>query len=299
MFTVARADKHQDETEQEYPPGKHAVSRYGYLLRSNGRVLDRVGLSAVVSEQASIRERTVHIKMPFAELVSNLQTACGLTLDDEVYCWGHNVSGLLGIGNVTLQECGFLLGPKMSPLRPEDHVCTDTPQRVPLRGRARHLSGDHRRTICVTLQDGSVWWWGEMPDGANASVPRRVPGVSDAVSSSCGARFACALGRTGAVKCWGQNEFGQLGNGSTDDAAAASAVVGLSGVSELAAGTAHVCAVTEDRALYCWGKNGFGQLGDGTFEDRHSPVQVQPPGTVAPEWGENGSARPQDNGNAG
>ena len=85
---------------------------------------------------------------------------------------------------------------------------------------------------------------------------------------------AIADGSDGSVACWGRNETGQLGNGSTTDRPSPGAVPGLSGVKSLAAGYSHVCALKADGSVACWGSNGSGALGDGSTTARLNPTTV-------------------------
>jgi len=89
----------------------------------------------------------------------------------------------------------------------------------------------------------------------------------------------CALHRDGTVLCWGDNRWGQLGDGSTTERHSPVVVPGLTHVVELATGDdfrlgSHTCARLSDGTVRCWGANGNGQLGDGTTAERHSPVVV-------------------------
>lgn len=90
-----------------------------------------------------------------------------------------------------------------------------------------------------------------------------------------GREHGCALLQGGRVKCWGENGFGQVGNGSDQPATTAVEVPALgSGVSAIAAGMYHSCAVLNG-GLRCWGVNSSGQLGDGSTTQRSTPVAVQ------------------------
>ena len=76
------------------------------------------------------------------------------------------------------------------------------------------------------------------------------------------------------VWCWGDNRYGQLGDGTLSDRSGAVMVLGLASVLTVEAGAQHTCAVRRDGAVLCWGRNHLGQLGDGTTSDRVVPGVV-------------------------
>ncbi|HVH66599.1 MAG TPA: hypothetical protein VM716_01900 [Gemmatimonadales bacterium] len=93
--------------------------------------------------------------------------------------------------------------------------------------------------------------------------------VIPAEASTCGVTTA------GAVYCWGANDAGQLGDGSTIGRTSPVAVVGGLSFATVSTLLGHTCGVTTGGAVYCWGGNHAGQLGDGTTTNRSSPVAVQ------------------------
>jgi alpha-tubulin suppressor-like RCC1 family protein len=81
---------------------------------------------------------------------------------------------------------------------------------------------------------------------------------------------------TAAPWCWGWNDNGELGNGSTVGAppSAPVAVVGISDAVQVAPGNHHACALRATGQVVCWGKNDHGQLGDGTLASHAVPLPV-------------------------
>ncbi len=116
-----------------------------------------------------------------------------------------------------------------------------------------------------------------MPPGAPA--PDTI--LTSVRQIAVGSSHSCALLRDGTVLCWGANESGQLGDGTTTDRALPTRVPGLTHVARIAleGGAApgvtpsgNTCAYLDDRSVRCWGENAFGQLGDGTKTNRSSPT---------------------------
>lgn len=141
--------------------------------------------------------------------------------------------------------------------------------------------GEH---TCALTTGGGVKCWGynnshgQLGDGTavNSFIPIDVTElVSGVTAISAGDAYTCALTTNGAVKCWGGNEHGQLGNGTTVDSLIPVSVTGLtSGVTTISAGATHACALTTSGGVKCWGRNGSAELGNGSQTNSTVPVSV-------------------------
>jgi alpha-tubulin suppressor-like RCC1 family protein len=90
---------------------------------------------------------------------------------------------------------------------------------------------------------------------------------------AAGIAHTCAIIPEGGVKCWGNNQFGQLGDGTQQGSNIPVDVIGIQGGTTIVAGGNHTC-VLSGGSVWCWGQNSQGQLGDGTLTDRNVPVKV-------------------------
>jgi alpha-tubulin suppressor-like RCC1 family protein len=99
----------------------------------------------------------------------------------------------------------------------------------------------------------------------------QVSGLTGVTAIAAGGATTVAL-LSGTVLAWGDNAFGQLGDGTTTERHAPVSIAGLPGVAAIAAGGVHTMALKAG-TVWEWGYNGFGQLGDNTTTDRHTPVR--------------------------
>ena len=136
---------------------------------------------------------------------------------------------------------------------------------------------------CALTAAGGVKCWGDNSNGQlgdgttdHRLIPVDVVGLGSGVSAiAAGGDYTCAVTGAGGVKCWGDNFYGQLGDGTTFDRWTPVDVAGLSsGVSAIAAGGRHSCALSGAGQVKCWGNNIVGQLGDGTTTNRSAPADV-------------------------
>jgi alpha-tubulin suppressor-like RCC1 family protein len=148
---------------------------------------------------------------------------------------------------------------------------------------------------CARTIDGALWCWGgndsgQLGDGTttDSATPLQVTplGANVRQVSTSPASHTCACLADGTAWCWGRNDSGQLGDGTTSQSAFPVQVSGLASVVEISAGGFHTCARTSDGALWCWGDNMGGELGNGVSGQRamaKTPVRVASLGTNVAE----------------
>jgi alpha-tubulin suppressor-like RCC1 family protein len=172
--------------------------------------------------------------------------------------------------------------------------------------------------------DGDIYAWGYNPYGqlgnnstTNSDVPVLVtlPAGVKFTHVSAGYLHSLALDSHGNIYGWGDNVFGQLGNGTTTGSLVPVLVLVTmpAGVTftQVSAGGEHSVALDSAGDIYAWGHNNLGQLGNGTTTDSHAPELVTMPAGVtfkqvsaggshslaldsdgnAYAWGDNGSGQ--------
>ncbi|HEX2677148.1 MAG TPA: hypothetical protein VHM19_10925, partial [Polyangiales bacterium] len=195
-------------------------------------------------------------------LAAGLRHTCQIT-DGELWCWGENTSGQLGLGNTS------------------SHA---TPTRVGDANDWLDVAGGQHHT-CGLRAPGQLWCWGEnnvgqlgLGDTAPHFEPTRVGVIEDFSDVSCGGDNCCALRSGHTLYCWGDNLEGSPGQNDTPgalDVLTPSRVAGSLAIQRFSVGGAHSCAIRDDGALYCWGRNNDGELGLGSADpQRREPTRV-------------------------
>ena len=129
-----------------------------------------------------------------------------------------------------------------------------------------------------------MWAWGSNWSGqlgnetfvGASEVPIQANSLSNISAIACGGDHSLAIRSSdNTIWAWGNNFYGQLGNGLSTNSTAPVLVNGLSDVSKIHGGYIHSLALVSDGTVWTWGNNRYGQLGDGsTLEERRTPGQV-------------------------
>lgn len=196
----------------------------------------------------------------FASLTAGGRHTCGLTADGTAYCWGYNALGQLGDGSTQNRTAPVTVAGGL---------------------QFSGLSAGRFHT-CGIAADGAAYCWGsnltaQIGNGRSGewdSLPSRVIGVPALRAIAAAGQHTCALATDDRVLCWGQNVWGQLGDGSLATRAAADTVAGGLRLAALSAGGEHTCGMTRAGLAYCWGLNVDGELGIGPSNFHPVPLPV-------------------------
>jgi alpha-tubulin suppressor-like RCC1 family protein len=190
---------------------------------------------------------------------------CALLYAGTVRCWGDNGFGQLGNNSF------------VDSLVPVSVVA--------LTGAVAIAAGEDH--TCAQVVDGTVRCWGanasgQLGDGtnANSAAPVAVIALTNVVALaatgglSSGQGHTCAVLADGGARCWGQNNYGQLGNSTTQDRTVPDVVSSLTDALAVTAGGTHTCVVRATGNAACWGHNNDRQLSAADTGDYTTPTPV-------------------------
>lgn len=198
--------------------------------------------------------------LTFASISAHILATCGVTTDGEGYCWGDNRSGVLGNG-------------------------TTTDSRTPVRVADNHRFSSITMGMwiaCGLAMTGEAYCWGDnfygqlglgSTGGGLRLTPQPVTGNISWRLIDAGVGVVCGVSTSNLGYCWGDNEWGQLGNGTELNASAPRAIAGNLALRTISADW-HVCALDMQATAYCWGAGREGSVGDGRLQDVSLPVKV-------------------------
>jgi len=193
----------------------------------------------------------------FRELMAGGWHTCGVTFDEEAWCWGANQYGQLGVGDQTMRR---------------------EPTRVAGGVRFRSLFGQGYHTCGLTAQGLAYCWgfngYGQLgrDDGGTCNDPLYGPvpcGFAPApvttelifITLAVGGSFTCGLTAEGTAWCWGAGTRGQLGDGVTGGTVRPVRVTAPAPFTSIDAGHGNACALTQGGQAWCWGQNDWATNG--------------------------------------
>ncbi|MBS1963657.1 MAG: hypothetical protein JST04_15690 [Bdellovibrionales bacterium] len=189
-------------------------------------------------------------------------SACAVLADGTVQCWGSNGNHQLGDGTTTDRCAPVAVSGVTSAVRV-----------------AMGAFG-----ACALIADGRVKCWGGGYVGngsfSGSIVPAyvKIDGATDltgVAQIAMGYNTSCAVLTDGSMRCWGDNSFGQFGNGSTlSDDYATGIPTGITAAAFANPGFLSTCALLQNGSVKCWGDNGIGELGTGNLSSSLTPVAV-------------------------
>ncbi len=264
LLPSAPLGKPQPPTKLYSEEGLHGLSvgyRHGCAIRRDRRVVcwgdGSSGGLGPQSRGSSVDVTLVDGLVDVEKISAGVGHTCALHRDGHVSCLGNNDGG------------------QSDPSPSAGGADVRAAKRVDLGAKATDVAALDAWT-CVVLEDGALACWGRYLPGGISRIKADRPFV--ALAQGVGAH-ACAIMDDATMRCFGDNEFGQLGDGTTSltlgsvelhtptDLREASAAA-VSGYGEF------TCAVLAQGDVSCWGSNAFGNLGDGTLRDHATPARV-------------------------
>ena len=258
----------------------------------------------------SLSPRTVKASGPATGLSVALDHTCAVLASGTVQCWGRNSEGMLGDGTTTnsslprtvsgigtavavgagdVHSCAVLANGTVKcwgdnsfgELGDASNAASQVPVTVSGVSTAISVSLGQYHS-CALLASGAVQCWGDNYYGQlgnnssslSSNVPVAVSGISTATAIAVRGIHSCALLANSTIQCWGSNQRGELGAGSTAFSSRVPlAVAGITTATLIAAGVDYNCAVLRNGFTKCWGSNEFGQAGHGIPDGANAPVR--------------------------
>ncbi len=242
-----------------------AGSATSYALKADGTVWSWGDNS--MSQTGTGTSSLVPLQVPglsdIAQIAAGWYHAMALARDGSLWVWGRNGYGQLGVGDKNTRA---------------------SPTRVTAIANIVAVAAGESHTLALT-SDGALWAWGandkgQLGDGTATEhlTPTRVVGLTNVRAIASGKEFSLALqddgGSGGTLWAWGDNLYGQVGDGSTLNRVVPVKIAGLPALVAVDAGDNFAHALAADGSVLGWGYNVSGQVGDTTLVNRRAPVRL-------------------------
>lgn len=186
--------------------------------------------------------------------------SCGTQSDATMWCWGYNASGAIGTGD---NSSGNIAPRKVA-------------------GTGWRSASVGWESSCGLKTDDSLWCWGDNGDaqlgrGTRSNgeyTPAAVVGTGNWRTVHTGFYYTCGVKRDNTLWCWGRNDTGQLGRGTTSSYESTIVQVGGAVWSTVGGSSRSNCGIQTDDTLWCWGSNASGQLATGDVTTKSAPTKV-------------------------
>ncbi|MCA9327959.1 hypothetical protein KDA14_05510, partial [Candidatus Saccharibacteria bacterium] len=230
----------------------HSVTKSRYIVAAFVMVLSLVTpvSSTLLSNTANAATMTLAGKT-IKEVQTGFDTACAVA-DGWAYCWGANDRGQLGNGTTNTSA-----------------------NAIPTAVSSSTTGKPAGPAVCIAY----FWIFCTAYGPGTPAVPPSAMAGLEVEQVSVGETHACAIANA-RVYCWGDNDRGQLGNGSTVAYSSVPVKVDVSGVLankeiiDVSAGESFTCALTSDGKVACWGAGDYGRLGNKSEDDTSTPKLI-------------------------
>lgn len=233
-----------------------AVTTAGQMKCWGNNDLGQVGDGTTQTRSAPI---VIDSKTTYKTVSAGSRYTCGITTSDQIKCWGSDPSRIVVGGNSVGQPVPTLLDASNTYL---------------------DVSAGSEWRACARTLSNEIRCWGLTGVGDGTEELRRLPTKVDSstkymsVQVSSSGATSCGITSTGKLKCWGWNNWGQLGLGDNAHRLAPVDIAEPASFTEVATGSGHTCGITNLNQIKCWGWNSIGQIGDGTNSDKNLPILI-------------------------
>jgi alpha-tubulin suppressor-like RCC1 family protein/ribosomal protein S11 len=270
VVTVLDGDSHPEV-------GLNVLAYNGAAYAGYGGVTDAQGRATIWIPEGDYRFRAIKNATEYWSGTSNHCSIPGCT-SAAIYTISDNEVTITVFDEYSQPTAGLLVE-VFSPMLKDSPIPLDV---FGLTDSVVDISVGLTSTCAITTQGGVKCWgvnvYGQLGDGTEITryIPVDVVGLNSGfVQVSAGYDHTCALTASGAAKCWGNNSFGQLGNGTYSNSSVPVDVEGLTGgVRSISTAASYTCALMNSGGVKCWGRNLEGELGNGSTENSPIPVEV-------------------------